>query len=358
MKTMTIAFKKLGEGVLFSDIVKTFIDNTKENKNVINIYMNTSVPFIRLHVKKCISKATINRWLIQFKVNINAYYRSSDIYRAIIGNKRFYIDKIDCVNTRDSDMALILVDKYNEVQLIFDDTNRDEDTSVIMDNLNFDLKDNKAKHKEKPKYVFSVKKSKEVTEKRRAEREGMKVIFNNKEAKNILEKRGERKVYMNKKFDIITTSDDIFEVGMVFPKKVRDIREAIGEINSKFAECKVDNTNAIVKTLSSRYDSLAVLLYIMAYIKKNVSIIPADVYVVIRAYEREKGVFELSAETQTDILTLAVSRVKELFKAHNMSPLDTLGYLLFDAPNPLMVLMGRVFSNEEFDRIIEEATKE
>lgn len=327
MKTMTIAFKKLGEGVLFGDIVKTFIDNTKENKNVINIYVNTTVPFIRLHVKKCISKATINRWLMEFKVNINAYYNSSGIYIAIIGNKRFYIDKIDCVDTRDSDMALILVDKYNEVQLIFDDTNRDEDTSVIMSNLQFDLKDNKNNHKEKTKLVFSVKKSKEATEKRRAEREGMKVIFNNK-------------------------------VGVVFPKKVRDIREAIGEINSKFAECKVDNTNDIVKTLSSRYDSLAVLLYIMAYIKKNVSIIPADVYVVIRAYEREKGAFELSSETQTDIFALAVSRVKELFKAHNMSPLDTLGYLLFDAPNPLMILMGRVFTNEEFDKIIEEATKE
>lgn len=336
MKTMTIAFKKLEEGVLFSDIVKTFIDNTKENKNVINIYVNTTVPFIRLHVKKCISKATINRWLMQFKVNLIAYYNSSGIYRPIIGNKRFYIDKIDCVNTRDSDMALILVDKYNEVQLIFDDTNRDEDTSVIMNNLNFVSNDNKAKHKEKPKHVFSVKKSKEATEKRRTEREGMKVIFNNKEAKNILEKK----------------------IGIVFPKKVRDIREAIGEINTRFAECKVDNTNAIVKTLSSRYDSLAVLLYIMAYIKKNVSIIPADVYVVIRAYEREKGVFELSAETQMDIFTLAVNRVKELFKAHNMSPLDTLGYLLFDAPNPLMVLMGIVFTNEEFDKIIEEATKE
>lgn len=336
MKTMTIAFKKLGEGVFFCDIAKTFIDNTKENKNVINIYVNTTVPFIRLHVKKCISKATINRWLMQFKVNIIAYYNSSGIYRPIIGNKRFYIDKIDCVNTRDSDMALILVDKYNEVQLIFDDTNRDEDTSVIMNNLHFDSNDNKAKRNEKTKLVFSVKKSKEATEKRRVEREGMKVIFNNKEAKNILEK----------------------QVGMVFPKKVRDIREAIGEINSKFAECKVDVTNDIVKTLSSRYDSLAILLYIMAYVKKNVSIIPADVYVIIRAYEREKGVFELSAETQMDIFTLAIGRVKELFKAHNMSPLDTLGYLLFDAPNPLMVLMGRVFTNEEFDRIIEEATKE
>lgn len=336
MKTMTIAFKKLGEGVLFSDIVKTFIDNTKENKNVINIYVNTTVPFIRLHVKKCISKATINRWLMQFKVNLIAYYNSSGIYRPIIGNKRFYIDKIDCVNTRDSDMALILVDKYNDVQLVFDDTNRDEDTSVIMNNLHFDSNDNKAKHKEKPKHVFSVKKSKEATEKRRTEREGMKVIFNSKEAKNILEK----------------------QLGIVFPKKVRDIREAIGEINSKFAECKVDVTNDIVKTLSSRYDSLAILLYIMAYVKKNVSIIPADAYVVIRAYEREKGAFKLSTESQTDIFTLSVSRVKELFKAHNMSPLDTLGYLLFDAPNPLMVLMGRVFTNEEFDRIIEEATKE
>ena len=322
MNTMTIAFKKLGEGVLFSDIVKTFIDNTKENKNVINIYVNTSVPFIRLHVKKCISKATINRWLMQFKVNINAYYSGSGIYRTIIGNKRLYIDKIDCVNTRDSDMVLILVDKYNEVQQIFNDTNRNEDTSVIMNNLHFDLKDNKEKHKEKPKHIFSVKKSKEATERRRAEREGMKVIFTNKEAKNILAKKRERKE----------------------------------DMNGKFAELKVDDTSAIVKTMSGRYDSLAVLLYSMAYIKKNVSIIPADVYVVIRAYEREKGGFELSKDTQMDIFTLAVSRVRELFEAHNMSPLDTLGYLLFDVPNPLMVLMGRVFTNEEFDKIIEEAT--
>lgn len=336
MNTMTIAFKKLGEGVLFSDIVKTFIDNTKENKNVINIYVNTSVPFIRLHVKKCISKATIDRWLLNFKVNINAYYSGSGIYRTIIGNKRLYIDKIDCVNTRDSDMVLILVDKYDEVQQIFNDTNRNEDTSVIMNNLHFNSKDNKNIHKEKPKHVFSVKKSKEATEKRRVEREGMKVIFNNKEAKNILEKK----------------------IGIVFPKKVHDIREAIGKINSKFAECKVDVTNDIVKTLSSRYDSLAILLYIMAYVKKNVSIIPADAYVVIRAYEREKGAFKLSTESQMDIFTLAVNRVKELFKAHNMSPLDTLAYLLFDTPNPLLVLMGRVFTNEEFDRIIEEATKE
>lgn len=324
MNTMTIAFKKLGEGVLFSDIVKTFIDNTKENKNVINIYVNTSVPFIRLHVKKCISKATINRWLMQFKVNINAYYSGSGIYRTIIGNKRFYIDKIDCVNTRDSDMVLILVDKYNEVQQIFDDTNGDKDTSVIMSSLHFDLKENKDKHKEKTKHVFSVKKSKEATERRRAEREGMKVIFTNKEAKNILAKKRERKE----------------------------------DMNGKFAELKVDDTNAIVKTMSGRYDSLAVLLYSMAYIKKNVSIIPADVYVVIRAYEREKGTFKLSTESQMDIFTLAVNRVKELFKAHNMSPLDTLAYLLFDTPNPLLVLMGRVFTNEEFDRIIEEATKE
>ena len=191
-----------------------------------------------------------------------------------------------------------------------------------MNNLHFDLKDNKEKHKEKPKHIFSVKKSKEATERRRAEREGMKVIFTNKEAKNILAKKRERKE----------------------------------DMNGKFAELKVDDTSAIVKTMSGRYDSLAVLLYSMAYIKKNVSIIPADVYVVIRAYEREKGGFELSKDTQMDIFTLAVSRVRELFEAHNMSPLDTLGYLLFDVPNPLMVLMGRVFTNEEFDKIIEEAT--
>lgn len=602
MKRMTIVFTKLGEDVLFSNIVEAFIAEAKNNKNIISMHMDCYIPYIALDVKKCVSKETVKYWLSRFQVNANVYYKGSGTCASPLGNMRFSINKYGKENPWELNRPPVALLDSVAPTVVLNDSNREVETSTIMEQLkantdldithqvytrekefldlvtgtndcfviSFDdipqatfrkavemisreikcisveyphmiaiddhdyrkslfdvtnaekmcedlrrilqldipstnftrrievaclkkhmmsfssivplidvpsedvrdfictatnvyvgakrrltltmgtnssliiglvelilqqkmmfltktpfenslfvditdvngsqtalvqsfndavnsiesniikyllkdinmeityrdslngLTDNEItipnryykecvivpEKQSEPEHKFKLKKVKAVFGNRQPESEDDdEMIIENKHIKRFGTKR-----ITSEKSHLLSLSGgwsnyDLGESNL-FPKKVRDICEAIGQINKAVAEFRVDDTNTIIRTMSSRYDSLAILLYITAYTKKIINIIPADVYVMIKTYERTNGEFRLSSETQLNIVASSISRVRELFNAYDMSSLDTLGYLLFEVSNPLLILMSKVFTNEEFDEIIECATKE